>query len=164
MPIISISLTSNLLRKLDEIVENRGYSSRSEAIRDAVRDFMSEFELNKFREGYVAATITVISERKRRDLDEKLMGLRHKYDNIVSTNMHIHLGKEYCLEVFIAKGEVKEILNFISKVRALRGVQQVKYTLVQIKKLMWTIPIFLQLLGRQNLSLNFIVLVDLENL
>ena len=77
-------------------MQERGYSSRSEAIRDAIRDLLSEFELSRFETGKVTATITVISEHERHDVDEKLMRLRHEHDETVSSNMHIHLGKRYC--------------------------------------------------------------------
>ena len=73
LPIVSISLTSNLLKKLDEFMQERGYSSRSEAIRDAIRDLLSGFELSRFETGKVTATITVISEHERHDVDERLM-------------------------------------------------------------------------------------------
>jgi len=132
MPIVSISLTSELLRKLDKFMKERGYSSRSEAIRDAIRDSLSEYEMDRFKKGRVTATITVISERERHDADERLMRLRHEHDKIVSGNMHIHLGKIYCLEIFITEGDVNDILNFISKIRAMRGIHQVKYTMVPI--------------------------------
>jgi len=80
----------------------------------------------------VTAPITVISEHERHDVDERLMRLRHEHDEIVSGNMHIHLGKTYCLEIFITEGKVNDVLNFISKIRAMRGIQQVKYTMVPI--------------------------------
>ena len=132
MPIVSISLTSELLRKLDNFIREKGYSSRSEAIRDAIRDSLSEYELSKFERGKVTATITVISNRGEREIDERLMKLRHEHDEIVSNNMHIHLGKRYCLEIFITEGEAEEILEFIAKIRSMRGVRQVKYTMIPI--------------------------------
>jgi len=131
MPIVSISLTSSLLRRLDEFIKERGYSSRSEAIRDAVRDLLAEFELSKLEKGKVTATVTVISGHERH-VDERLMRLRHEYDSIVSANMHIHIDQIYCLEVFVTEGKAEEVLDFISRVRAMRGVQQVKYTMVPL--------------------------------
>jgi CopG family nickel-responsive transcriptional regulator len=95
MPIISISISSELYEQLDEFIEKGGYSSRSEAIRDSVRNLLSEFELRKFDKGKITATITVISERERQFIDERLMRLRHEYDEIVSANMHIHLGDNF---------------------------------------------------------------------
>ncbi len=130
MPIVSISLTSDLLRKLDVLIKDKSYSSRSEAIRNAIRNSLSEYELNRLEKGRVAATITIISEYVRRDIDERLMRLRHEYNELVTGNMHLHLGIDYCLEVFIAQGDVEDVLNFIGRVRAIRGIQQVKYTLV----------------------------------
>ena len=132
MPIVSISLTSRLLRKLDRFMRDRGYSSRSEAIRDAIRSFLSEYELDHLRKGRATATITVISEHKRYNVNERLMRLRHEYDEIISGNMHIHLGKTYCLEIFITEGEIQDLVNFISKIRAIRGIHQVRYTMVPI--------------------------------
>lgn len=132
MAIISISITSELLKKLDRFMQERGYSSRSEAIRDAVRDSLSEYELGKLQKGKVAATITAISEHKRHDVDERLTRLRHEHDDIVSANMHIHIGKNYCLEIFITEGEFEQVLNFIGRIRAMRGIQQVKYTMTQL--------------------------------
>ena len=132
MPVVSMSLTNDLLRKLDTLIADKSYSSRSEAIRDAIRASLSEYELSRLDRGLVAATITIISEYVRRDVDERLMRLRHEYNDLVTGNMHIHLGSSYCLEVFIAQGAVEDVLNFIGRVRAIRGIQQVKYTVVPI--------------------------------
>ncbi len=132
MPIISISLSSELLKKLDVFMRERGYSSRSEVIRDAIRDLLSEFELSQLEKGKVTATVTVISVHERHDVDERLMRLRHKYAEIVSADMHVHLGRNYCLEVFITEGEAEKVLDFISRIRAMRGIQQVKYTMVPL--------------------------------
>ncbi len=110
----------------------RGYSSRSEAIRDAIRELLSEFDLRKLETGQITATITVISEHDRHDVDERLMRLRHEHDDTVSSNMHIHLGNRYCLEVFITEGDTADVLNFISRIRAMRGIQQVKYTITPL--------------------------------
>lgn len=134
MPIISISLTSDLLQKIEKLAGEKGYSSRSEAIRDAVRSFLSEYELSTLEKGEATATITVISEHERRDVDERLSRLRHEYDEMVTGNMHIHIGKTYCLDIFITEGKSEQILNFIGRVRAMRGIQQVKYTIAPVVK------------------------------
>lgn len=134
MPIISVSLSNELLNKLDRFMVERGYSSRSEVIRDAVRDLITEYELSKYREGKVTATITVITHHNKRDLNERLMWLRHRYDAVVSADMHIHLGGKYCLEIFITEGDIKEVYDFIGRIRALRSVEQVKYTMVPLEE------------------------------
>jgi CopG family nickel-responsive transcriptional regulator len=132
MPVVSMSLTHELLRKLDALIAEKSYSSRSEAIRDAIRTALAEYEVSRWERGIIAATITTISEYGRRDVDERLTRLRHEYDALVTGNMHIHLGSSYCLEVFIVQGAVADVLTFVGRVRAIRGVQQVKYTVVPI--------------------------------
>ena len=132
MPVVSMSLTHELLRKLDALIAEKSFSSRSEAIRDAIRTALAEYEVSRWERGTIAATITTISEYGRRDVDERLTRLRHEYDALVTGNMHIHLGSSYCLEVFIAQGAVDDVLTFVGRVRAIRGIQQVKYTVVPI--------------------------------
>ncbi len=133
MPIISISLSSQLLKQLDGIIQQRGYSSRSEAIRDAVRSALSEFELEQLEGGRVTATVTAISAHDQPGVDERLTRLRHSHNHIVSGNMHLHLGESYCLEVFITEGNVEDVLNFVGRIRAMRGLYQVKYTTMPLK-------------------------------
>ncbi len=132
MTIISISLTTDLLNRLDELVQEKGYSSRSEAIRDAVRQYLSDQDLSRFTRGRITATVTVISEHEKHDIDEKLTRLRHEHDNIVTGNMHMHLGKRHCLEVFITEGESDDIMDFIGRIRALKDIQQVRFTITPI--------------------------------
>ena len=134
MAIVSISLTDALLKRIDSLVSEKGFSSRSEAIRDALRNYLSEYELNKFQEGWITATITAISEHESHEVDEKLTRVRHQHSNIVYSNMHLHLSDNYCLEIFITQGEAVDILDFVSRIRAIQGIQQVRYTTNPIEK------------------------------
>ena len=132
MAIISISLTPELLGKLDTLMKERGYSSRSEAVRDAIREILTEHELSIFKAKTVIATITAIAEHKRQGAMEKLIQLRHRYDQIISADMHIHLNGAYCLEALVAKGDVNEVLSFVKRIRSIRGIKHVKYTIVSM--------------------------------
>ena len=132
MTVISVSLSPELLSRLDLFVNSSGYSSRSEAIRMAVRDTLSQFALVRLERGQVVSTVTVISEREQHALNTRLMDLRHEYDDSIFGNMHIHVGKGYCVEIFMVRDEYEKVLEFISRVRVLRGIREVKYTLTPI--------------------------------
>ena len=132
--IISMSMNHDLLQKIDAIVRERSYSSRSEAIRDAIRSYLSDHELNELHSGNVTATITAISGQKNHIVDERLTRLRHDFDEIVTGNFHIHLAEPFCVEIFITEGPTHEVLSFVAKIKAMRGIQQVRYTLVPIDK------------------------------
>jgi CopG family nickel-responsive transcriptional regulator len=134
LTVISVSLTPDLLNRLDKFVESTGYSSRSEAVRLAVRDTLSKYALEKLERGHVASTVTVISERERHDLNSQLMDLRHEYDESIFGNMHLHVGKGYCVEIFMVQDEASKVIEFVSRVRALRGIREVNYTMTPIEK------------------------------
>ncbi len=132
MTVISVSLSPELLGRLDLFVKNTGYSSRSEAIRMAVRDTLSKFALERLERGKVVSTVTVISEREQHALNSHLMDLRHEYDDSIFSNMHLHVGEGYCVEIFMVRDEYAKVLDFVSRVRALRGIREVNYTMTPI--------------------------------
>ena len=126
MTVISITVPGELLTKFDEFMKTRGYYSRSEAFRDAIRSLIVESEIAKTETGEVAATIMITSDYARRDVDLRMTEVRHEFDDVVVENVHRHIDDKYCLEIFIAQGKNKRILDLIGRVRGMRGIQQVK--------------------------------------
>jgi CopG family nickel-responsive transcriptional regulator len=133
MTVISITLPNGLLNKFDEFVKARGYYSRSEAFRDAIRSLIAEAEVAKLETGTVAATMMITCEYARRDVDLRMSEVRHEFDDIVVENFHRHIGQQYCLEVFIAEGDYQRVLELIGRVRGMRGIQEVKATFLPLK-------------------------------
>ena len=133
MSVTSISLSYSLLHKLDEIKDEKGYSSRSEVIRDAIRSYMSDYEISKIEKaGNLTATITAIYQKNGPHLDDILLHLRHEYDDIVEGNLHIHVGGDNCAEIFVTEGSSERVSSFIGRIRAIRGMEQVKYSVVPL--------------------------------
>jgi CopG family nickel-responsive transcriptional regulator len=126
MTVISITVPPELLRRFDEFMEARGYYSRSEAFRDAIRSLIAESELAKMETGNVAATIMTTCDYARKDVDLKMTELRHEFDDVVIENVHRHIDDKYCLEIFISQGNNDRILNLINRLRGMHGIQQVR--------------------------------------
>jgi len=126
MTVISITLPSDLLKKFDDFMKMRGYYSRSEAFRDAVRNLIAESEISKLEPGDVAATIMITCDYARRDVDLRITEVRHEFDDVIVENVHRHIDDKYCLEIFIAQGKNERILDLVGRVRGMRGIQQVK--------------------------------------
>ncbi len=126
MTVVSITLPNELLKKFDEFIKARGYYSRSEAFRDAVRSLIAEAELAKAETGTVATTIMVTCEYARKDVDMRVAEVRHEFDDVVVENVHRHIGDKHCLEILIAEGKAQRILDLIGRIRGMRGIQQVK--------------------------------------
>jgi CopG family nickel-responsive transcriptional regulator len=106
-------------------MKTRGYFSRSEAFRDAIRNLMSEAEIAKTSAEKVAATIMTTCDYNRKDVDLKITELRHEFDDVVIENVHRHIDGKYCLEIFVTQGSNDRILNLINRLRGMHGIQQV---------------------------------------
>jgi CopG family nickel-responsive transcriptional regulator len=126
MTVISITLPPELLHKFQTFIDNKGYYSRSEAFRDAIRGLLAESELAQIQTENVAATIMVTSDYERKDVDLKMSELRHEFDDVVIEDVHRHIGEKYCLEIFIAQGSNSRISTLINRLRGMHGIQQVK--------------------------------------
>ncbi len=133
MTVISITLPGDLLRKFDQFIKTRGYYSRSEAFRDAVRNLITEAELSKLETGTVASTMMITCDYARRDVDLRMSEVRHEFDDIVVENFHRHIDQQYCLEVFIAEGNYARVLELIGRIRGMRGIQEVKATFMPLR-------------------------------
>ena len=132
MTVISLSLTHDLLERLDNFVESSGYSSRSEALRLAIRDSLNQYSLQRMEKGIVMSTVTIISESHLATTHIGLMNLRNDFDELIFGNMHLHIEGGYCIEIFLVKGDSDVIMDFISKSKTIRGVMEVNYTLTPV--------------------------------
>jgi len=123
MPIISLSVNEHILSKFDEALKRRGYSTRSEAFREAMKEFVDTEEWG-LPTGRNALIIAVIYERDEPKV--QLSVLRHKFEEI-RTMLHTHLDEVNCLEVLIAEGVNSRMKEIVKSVRSIRGIKQIKF-------------------------------------
>lgn len=126
MTVVSLTLPDELLERFDEFVKSRGYYSRSEAFRDAVRNLISEWELSRREFNYVATTIMITSDYKDEEVDLRIGEIRHEFDDVVVENIHRHIGQRYCLEILLVEGDYRRVLDLIGRIRGIRGIKQVR--------------------------------------
>jgi len=127
---ISISLPTKLLGEFDEVISERGYASRSEAIRDAIRDYIIKHKWIHSLEGERAGTITIIYDHHASELMKKLTEIQHKHGDLIVATLHMHLDNDHCMEVVLVKGEAKRIRELTDKLTSQKGVKQVKLTVM----------------------------------
>ena len=132
MTVISVSLTPELLERLDTFVEKSGFSSRSEALRLAVRDSLSQFSLQSRQRGQVMSTVTLISETESASSHLGILDLRNGFDNIIFGNMQLHIEEGLCIEIFLVKGDSEIVMNFVARSKTVKGVREVNYTLTPL--------------------------------
>ncbi len=124
MPIISLSLEEKLLERFDKKLSEKGYSGRSEAMRELIRDYISEQDWS-YGPGDSVAVVNVLYDKEAPR--EAVSGIQHEYEGLITTSIHAHLDEENCMEVFIAKGSGKKLKRLIERIKGVRGVKQVKY-------------------------------------
>ena len=124
---ISVSIDPELLTEFDKATE--GYS-RSTAIQQAMRDFLTEHKW-KDQDGPLAGVITMMYDHHIGNVTEELTHLQHDYTEIINSSTHIHLDHDNCLEMLVVKGESHRIKQLAERLTATRGVKQIKITLLQ---------------------------------
>jgi CopG family transcriptional regulator, nickel-responsive regulator len=131
---IGVSLPENLLAKFDEIILKRGYSSRSEGIRDSIRSYIVHYEWMNDVQGERVGVITIVYSHAQRNLESNLTEIQHEFSSIIQSSMHVHLDHDNCLEVVVLRGEGKDVRTAAEKMMALKGVKHVKLTTTSLGK------------------------------
>jgi CopG family transcriptional regulator, nickel-responsive regulator len=131
---IGISLPENLLNRFDEIILQRGYSSRSEGVRDAIRSYIVNFEWMSEVAGERVGVITIVYDHAQRGLEDNLTEIQHDSGSIIQSSLHVHLDQDICLEVVVLRGEGEEVRKTAERMMALKGVKHVKLTTTSLGK------------------------------
>src|SRR5579884_2949606 len=121
---ISISLENLLLAAFDRSIESRGYATRSEAIRDLIRDHLIREE-SKGEQGGTAeqvAVVTLVYDHHARELAARLIDKQHHHHDLVVSSLHVHLGERHCLEVSILRGPTDRVRHLGEELLATKGV------------------------------------------
>lgn len=129
---IGVSLPENLLQKFDSIINKRGYSSRSEGIRDAIRSYITYYEWMNDVEGERQGVITMVYDHDHRGLMEAVTEIQHENREIIQSSIHSHLTDERCMEVVMVRGEGAQLRELAEHLMALKGVESVKLTTIKI--------------------------------
>jgi CopG family nickel-responsive transcriptional regulator len=119
---IGIALDSDLLKRFDRFISVRGYTNRSEAFRDLIRDRLIS-EQASVPDSTVVGTVTLIYDHHASGLPEKLMELQHENHDLVVSTSHAHLDHDSCLEVLIVHGRSAQVEQFADRMIGLKGVQ-----------------------------------------
>lgn len=127
---IGISLPGELLDNFDRIITDRGYSSRSEGIRDAIRTYNLHYEWMKEIQGKRAATISIVYDCSKKGVSNSLGKIQHEYTDLINSTVRFHIDANSCFEVIIMEGEGEKIVELTENILSLKGVKYSKLTTV----------------------------------
>lgn len=122
MPVarIGVSLEGPLLQDFDRLVRERGFASRSEALRGLIRESMSR--QRQERGGPVVGTITFVYRHDVGLVTHRILHRQHDFLGTIRATAHVHLSQESCLEVLIVQGEVGQVAELANRLRTVKGV------------------------------------------
>ena len=123
---VGVTFPLDLLKDFDEIIGKMGYDSRSKAIQDAVRLYVSERKWLQEENAHQTGVILMVYDHEKRGIDSDLTDSQHHHQDIISSSMHIHLGEHDCLEVIAVKGKGSEIRHLSDELATRRGVKILK--------------------------------------
>ncbi|PIE33285.1 nickel-responsive transcriptional regulator NikR [candidate division KSB3 bacterium] len=123
-----VSADVRLLEKFDEMIDEKCYANRSEAIRDLIRDELVEHAWTTSNEE-VVGTLTLVYNHESHELNDKLTSLQHDHHTNIISTLHVHLDAHNCLEVLVLKGNSKEIKNLSDRLSGAKGVKHGKLTM-----------------------------------
>lgn len=125
---IGVAIDEDLLKKFDELNGRRGYTNRSEAFRDLIRDALIQ-EAAAAPESEVVGTLTLVYDHHVRMLQERLTELQHEHHEEIISTLHVHLDHHHCLEVLVLRGKSDRVREIGDRLIATKGVEHGRLTL-----------------------------------
>jgi CopG family nickel-responsive transcriptional regulator len=125
---IGVAIESALLAKFDQLIAKRGYTNRSEAFRDLIREELVERTWES-PESHAVGTITLIYDHHVRLLNEKLTDVQHDFHRSILSTLHVHLDHDYCLEVLVVRGKVSELRKVADTLISMKGIKHGRLTI-----------------------------------
>jgi CopG family transcriptional regulator, nickel-responsive regulator len=121
-----ISIETQLLDKFDKLITEKGYTNRSEAIRDLIRDSLVQQEF--ISDMPVVGTATIVYDHEVSDIAHKLTHFQHEFEDLIISSMHVHLPACNCMEVIAMKGPGNKMKQFADQLISMKGVKHGKLT------------------------------------
>ena len=125
MVTMNVSIPKKLSDQVEKILYDGQYSSRSELVRDALRNYITDADVMTNIEGKVLGVLSVTYSLEGRSTTNAILRLQHTFADIIISTTHIHMAHT-CMEAIIVKGTVDKVRQLLDKTKATRGILGVK--------------------------------------
>lgn len=129
----TVSLPPTLMRQLDEMTTAKGYTNRSLAIADMIRDQLVEHR-QRFGNDEMVGTITLVYDHHKMHVQETLTDIQHDHPAVILSTVHVHLDHHNCLEVLLVRGKATPVKRIADELIAAKGVKHGKLTVTTTGK------------------------------
>jgi CopG family nickel-responsive transcriptional regulator len=119
----TISLEEQLAADFDRLIHDRGYTNRSEAMRDMLRSAIEQHRQSRDKGLHCVASLSYVYNHHERELAERLASLQHEHHDLCLSTTHVHLDHDDCLETLLLRGPTAAVRRFADALSAERGVR-----------------------------------------
>jgi CopG family nickel-responsive transcriptional regulator len=121
-----VSIDRDLLENYDALINDRGYATRSEALRDLIRDALIQQKIEMHSDIRALGSLTLVYDHHARNLIQEMGAIQHDFhDNILSV-MHLHVSHDDCMEIIALGGVVSKIVELANNLLSLKGIKNGK--------------------------------------
>jgi len=116
-----VSLEKDLLQRFDVHIKQKKYATRSEAIRDLIRESLIKQEWKEGKE--IAGAVTLIYDHHKRELVNKILDVQHDFSGLIISLQHVHIDHDNCLELLAVKGAPQKVQKLSDSLKSIKGVK-----------------------------------------
>lgn len=128
MPIISISLNTHDLQKLNRLQSAGGFANRSELLRQAIQTLATEFQDLETMTGKVSAVLTIVYGKKGKGIESNF--LLHRQATLIDALLHSHTVNGECIEVLVVNGPADDVRELVKSLKGNRKIVSVKVAII----------------------------------
>lgn len=129
---ISMSLPSDLLTKFDESMVKAGYTDRSKALQTAIHSLIDDYSWKTHDKAEGAGALVMLYDNHVFNQDKKSTKIQHKFADIISASMHLHLDNDNCLETIMVRGDIQKIRDLAKHLSENRGIKSLKVNFMSL--------------------------------
>lgn len=122
---IGVSLEPELLNLFDDATLKKGYLSRSEAIRDLIRDSLAENTWKNDNDTMIGVFIVMIDLRVTNVLD-KIENMYRVHYQVFSHSLSTPINNFSKMDIIVTSGKLFELRNFLEGITSIKGVLRCK--------------------------------------
>ena len=121
-----VSIEQDLLENFDRLINERGYSTRSEALRDLIREALIQQKIETETNVQALGSLTLVYDHHARNLVNEMGEIQHDFHRTILSVMHLHVSHDDCMEIIALRGIVSEIAALANRLLSLKGIKNGK--------------------------------------
>ncbi len=127
MPIVSLSINEDLLQEMEVMMKDLGYTGKSELLRAAVRTLIAE---KREQENIKGQVNSILIASHNEEAEEVVTSLKHQFERCINVHLHSKQESGKCAEVFILKGEARDVKRMLNEFQKNRKIDYAKLILL----------------------------------